>query len=68
MQESNPVVIPRNHQIERVIEQANLGDFEPFHEMRVVLAEPFGSGHPALGRYQAAPLPEERVRQTFCGT
>lgn len=68
MQESNPVVIPRNHQIERVIEQANLGNFEPFHEMRAVLAEPFESGHPALGLYQAAPLPEERVRQTFCGT
>jgi serine/tyrosine/threonine adenylyltransferase len=43
------------------------GDFAPFHRLMAVLARPFDDG-PDTAEYAKPPLPEERVRQTFCGT
>ncbi|MEJ2309998.1 MAG: YdiU family protein [Gammaproteobacteria bacterium] len=63
----NPLVIPRNHQVERAIQAAFHGDFQPFHELRKVLAEPFDLP-PDLAHYAEPPLPQERVEMTFCGT
>lgn len=67
MASANPVVIPRNHQVERAIEAAFRGDFTVFDELRKVLDKPFvlqeGYQH-----YSIPPLPEERVERTFCGT
>ncbi|MGM1052378.1 MAG: protein adenylyltransferase SelO [Pseudomonadota bacterium] len=64
----NPLYIPRNHQVERVIAAAaEHDDFAPFQALREVLAEPFTEqpGHEAFA--QPAP-PTERVFRTFCGT
>jgi uncharacterized protein YdiU (UPF0061 family) len=64
----NPAVIPRNHRIEQVIAAATeRGDFAPFEELSCVLANPYVE-HPSLAIYAAAPLPAERVIETFCGT
>jgi uncharacterized protein YdiU (UPF0061 family) len=68
MQAVNPIYIPRNHLVERVIQAAvSAGDFAPFEELLDVLARPFE--HQA-GRelYSLPPAPDERVLQTFCGT
>ena len=67
MARANPVVIPRNHLIEKVIEAGYEGDFGPFHEMNAALASPFdqSADNPL---YRAPPRSEERVTQTFCGT
>ena len=63
----NPVVSPRNHQVERAIRAAFEGDFSVFHELRQVLAEPF-TLQEGLGHYSEPPRVHERVEVTFCGT
>lgn len=63
----NPAYIPRNHRIEAVIQAAEQGDFEPFEELREVLAQPFDA-RMDFAIYEAPPKEHERVRATFCGT
>ena len=64
----NPAVIPRNHRIEAAIVAAvERGDFTPFATLTSVLSRPYEDSD-AGAAYTAAPLPEERVLQTFCGT
>lgn len=67
MASNNPVVIPRNHQVERAIQAAFQGDFSIFNELRQVLAEPF-TAQPGFERYSEPPLAHERIAMTFCGT
>jgi uncharacterized protein YdiU (UPF0061 family) len=67
MRQVNPRYIPRNHQIERIINAAvERADFAPFEELSKVLSKPYLSQ--AADSYANAPLPGERVLQTFCGT
>jgi protein adenylyltransferase len=64
----NPAVIPRNHRIEEAIVAAvERGDYTPFGTLTAVLSRPYEDSE-AGAAYSAAPLPEERVLQTFCGT
>jgi len=70
---ANPVIIPRNHQVERMIEAARIGDLEPLHALQRVLADPWtdpwtDGGDRDRQAYAAAPAPDERVERTFCGT
>ena len=68
MREANPSYIPRNHRVEQVIVAAvERGDFAPFEEFSQVLAAPYVE-RAAYASYAAAPQPQERVLQTFCGT
>ncbi len=64
----NPILIPRNHQIEAVIAAAvEWDDFRPFHRLADALATPFDET-PATADLALPPRPEERVTATFCGT
>ncbi|MGB0370199.1 MAG: protein adenylyltransferase SelO [Opitutales bacterium] len=67
MQAANPVLIPRNHQVERAIRAGYSGDFAPFHRLIEALAQPFAD-RPEYTDLEAAAKPEERVTETFCGT
>ena len=67
MRRANPAFIPRNHQVQAVIEAAVLGDYGPFERLSSVLAVPF-EDQPDAVDLQAAPWPDQVVRQTFCGT
>lgn len=68
MRRVNPAFIPRNHRIEAVIQAASEhGDFTPFEELSRVLERPYEE-QPTFRDYADAPLPAERVLQTFCGT
>ncbi len=68
MRSVNPLYIPRNHQVERVIRAAvSHDDFGPFEALLDVLARPFDD-RPGLEDYTLPPRPEEVVHQTFCGT
>ena len=67
MNKTNPLFIPRNHQVERAIQGAIKGDLTVFNELLRVLSEPFSS-QATLSDYAEPPRPEERVTQTFCGT
>lgn len=68
MRHANPVVIPRNHRIQEVINAAyDDGDFTPFHTLLAVITKPFDDTLEA--RRLAAPATEnEQVLRTFCGT
>ncbi len=67
MRAANPAFIPRNHRIEELIEAARRDDFGPFETLVRVLATPY-EDQPEHAHLAAPPKPEERVRQTFCGT
>jgi len=67
MQATNPIRIPRNHQVERVIQAGYAGDFAPFHRLVDALSQPF-TEQPEYTDLEAAALPEERISETFCGT
>lgn len=67
MRSVNPFVIPRNHQIDTMIQSAVNGDYTPFHDLSRVLATPFVASDDALP-FTKPPLESERVAATFCGT
>lgn len=68
MARQNPTVIPRNHQIEAVIQSAVAGDFAPFHQILEIVTDPFAPVDDARAAFAAAPLADEQVIRTFCGT
>jgi uncharacterized protein YdiU (UPF0061 family) len=64
----NPGFIPRNHQVEAMIQAAvERQDFGPFDTLMAVLSRPFDE-QPGFERYAEPPLEHERVAATFCGT
>ncbi|GEN29065.1 UPF0061 protein [Halovibrio variabilis] len=67
MRQANPIIIPRNHRVQEVINAAIEGDFAPFHTLLAVVTKPFDDSVEA--RRLAAPATEsEQVLRTFCGT
>ena len=68
MKSVNPVIIPRNHRVEEVIQEAELnGDFAPFENLNNALSNPFDEID-EFKNYVTPPKPEEEVLKTFCGT
>jgi serine/tyrosine/threonine adenylyltransferase len=67
MARTNPAVIPRNHQVQTTISAAVSGDYAPFFRLGDALSRPF-TDDPAFADLQAAPLEDQVVRRTFCGT
>lgn len=68
-QASNPVLIPRNHIVEGILEKAEAGDLDPLHDFLNAFQSPYEDKNDIiLSRYQSPPREEERVLQTFCGT
>jgi uncharacterized protein YdiU (UPF0061 family) len=67
MRATNPIIIPRNHRVEEAIQAALKNDYAPFNRLVDALANPF-TEDPTYTDLEAAPAPEERVTQTFCGT
>ena len=65
MTAANPVIIPRNHRIEAMIQAAVAGDLAPFKRLNTALATPFETTDNNLNR---APSMAEIVSATFCGT
>jgi len=64
MAAANPQVIPRNHQVEAVIQAGAEGDFAPFHDMLAAVTYP----NTANEKFAKAPVASEVVTRTFCGT
>lgn len=67
MDAANPIYIPRNHRVEEAIAAATDGNYEPFHKLHTILQNPFEQQGDA-DLYEEAPLPDEVVHHTFCGT
>jgi serine/tyrosine/threonine adenylyltransferase len=67
MRGANPIYIPRNHRVEEALTAANRDDLKPLHRMLKVLSKPFDK-HEGDEELALAPMPDEEVFQTFCGT
>ena len=68
MYEINPLFIPRNHQIQRVIDFAiDADDYQPLDQMLTAITDPF-TENAELKHLAKQPKPEEEIKQTFCGT
>lgn len=68
MRRVNPWIIPRNHQVEAVLNAAvNEADFGPFEHFHASLADPFTEREKAA-RYAQAPPTGLAPYRTFCGT
>ena len=68
MYRASPVFIPRNHQVEAVIQAATQDDdFAPFHRLLERVTRPFDYD-PADRDYALPATGEQQVRRTFCGT
>ncbi len=64
MQKNNPLVIPRNYQVEEVLAAATDGDLDPLNQMLEVFENPY-QDHESTKAYQE---PGKGAYQTFCGT
>jgi uncharacterized protein YdiU (UPF0061 family) len=67
MLQSNPNYIVRNHQVAKALLAANGDDLEPLHRLLHVVQRPFEL-HEGFEDLKVAPLADEVVRHTYCGT
>ncbi|MBY7733762.1 protein adenylyltransferase SelO [Francisella philomiragia] len=67
MMKSNPIIIPRNHQVEKALELAENGNFSAFKSLVTALKTPYEL-NTLTKKYMSEPLEQEKVRFTFCGT
>lgn len=67
MRSHNPRIIPRNHQVEAALENAEQGDLSTLTRLLNALEKPYDDG-PEYAEFEAPP-PMDAVRyKTFCGT
>ncbi|WCE32543.1 protein adenylyltransferase SelO [Vibrio sp. SCSIO 43137] len=68
MQRSNPVVIPRNHHVEKVLSECQDNDnYQPAEDFLYVLRSPYKPLVETI-LYQDLPPDGDRSYRTFCGT
>jgi len=67
MSSINPILIPRNHQVEAAIQLAYKGDYSHFQRLNEAWKQPFTENQ-QYQELESPPLSEEKVNQTFCGT
>ncbi len=65
--EINPFIIPRNHIIEKIINESYKGDFSNLNEFINALKKPY-ENKIINKKFTKAPKEYEKVFQTFCGT
>ncbi len=63
---SNPMIIPRNHIIEKILDQCEQGNYLDLNKFIFFLKRPYDSDIPE--DFTKEPSNEEKVYQTFCGT
>ena len=68
MKTNNPVVIPRNHHVERVLTACEeTGNTQAADDFLTVLRSPYNELANTIN-YQDVPMDEDRNYRTFCGT
>ena len=67
LSKSNPILIPRNHRIEQMIQAAVSGDYTLFQRLSEAYSAPFTKNH-SFDDLRHPPNDAEIVRATFCGT
>ena len=66
MKTVNPLIIPRNHKVEEVLEEAEKNNLKPINQLIKVLKSPYSHQKNILD-YQITTNSDEKY-QTFCGT
>ena len=66
MRSVNPMVIPRNHKVEEVLNEANNDNIEPLNKFLEILNKPY-SEQKNIKEFQLPSSSKEKY-QTFCGT
>ncbi|MCB0378910.1 MAG: YdiU family protein [Bdellovibrionales bacterium] len=67
MNQNNPAMIPRNHQVEKAISMAYQGDFSHFLKLLEITKKPFDDNE-EFAVFTEPPRACEVVNKTFCGT
>ena len=67
MRSANPLVIPRNHILEKTLESAMKNDLNPFKDFLKVLSNPYNKLETDKNYHLPAPITGKKY-QTFCGT
>ena len=67
MKSANPLVIPRNHKVEEVLESANNNDLSPLKKLIKVLEKPYEKTKENIDYQSPAPVSDKKYK-TFCGT
>jgi uncharacterized protein YdiU (UPF0061 family) len=67
MQKSNPVIIPRNHQVEKAIKSAEAGSLGSTYSLLEATKNPYEYSE-IKRKYMTEPTDKEKVQFTFCGT
>ncbi len=62
----NPKIIPRNHNIENILNNVEFGNLEQLKEIFIYLKKPYDESIPE--KYRQMPNEDEKIHQTFCGT
>ena len=67
MRSVNPLVVPRNHKVEEVLNSANSNNLKPLEKFIEVLKKPYENKNNTK-EYQLPAPPGNEKYQTFCGT
>ncbi len=67
MKSVNPLVVPRNHKVEEVLESANNNDLSPLKKLINVLEKPYEKTKENIDYQSPAPVSDKKYK-TFCGT
>ena len=67
MNENNPALIPRNHIIEKIINESMKNNFKPLYEFVSISKKPYKETL-SLKKFMLPPKTSEKILQTYCGT
>ena len=67
MKKVNPVVIPRNHNVEKALANADADNFSTINELLLVLKDPYNSKN-NISKFQNPGPSSSNKYVTFCGT
>ena len=67
MKTVNPIIIPRNHKVEEVLDAANNNDLTLLSKLTKVLEKPY-QNQKDISDYQSVTSSSDQKYQTFCGT
>ncbi len=66
MRNNNPVVIPRNHKVEEVLQAAEQDNLKPLNNLIEILSKPYDE-QKGINDYQSTSVSVKKY-QTYCGT
>ena len=64
---NNPIIIPRNHNVENALKSAENDDLIPFNDLLKALKKPY-TNQDFSTKYHSPPAKIDKEYQTFCGT